>query len=177
MALVITKKQRRTILGLMTAGLIVIAVAVATLGGDSTETEAAAGLPDTPFELFDGGQATFEDFSGRPLVINFWASWCPACVAELPEFQAAHVEFGDEVTFLGIANADRRAPALDLAEQVGLTYELGDDPNGEVFRELGLIAMPSTIFVTADGEVLEVFGGQLTGQALADRINELIEAS
>ncbi|WP_420451732.1 TlpA family protein disulfide reductase [Ilumatobacter sp.] len=130
-----------------------------------------------PFELFDGGSTTFEQFEGAPLVINFWASWCPACVGELPEFQTVHEQRSDEVTFLGIANAGIRPAAVDLAEEVGLTYTLADDPTGELFREFGLIAMPSTLFVTPGGEILEVFAGQLNESALNERIDELVTAS
>jgi thiol:disulfide interchange protein len=54
-----------------------------------------------------------------------------------------------------------------------LTYTLADDPNGDLFRSLDLIAMPSTLFISPDGEVEEVFAGQLTGPALQERIDRL----
>jgi len=179
MTVVITQRQRRTTIGFLTMALVAVAAFALGIGrsNDSTTSADAELLPNAQFALFESGDASFDDFAGTPLVINFWASWCPACVAELPEFQEAHEEFGDQVTFLGVANADQRDAALDLAGDVGLTYQLADDPRGDVFRELGLFAMPTTLFVTAEGEVLEVFAGQLTGSALADRINELIAAS
>ncbi len=187
-SLVITKKLRRGIVGSALAALIAAVVSISAFGnsslvdrdseissaGSSGNGSEAAG--DT-FALFDGGEASFADFGGKPLLINFWASWCPACVAELPEIQAVHEQFGDEVTILGLANADQRGAAQALADEVGLTYILGDDPEGELFRSLSLIAMPSSIFVTADGQIQEVFGGQLNESALIDRINNLIEAS
>ncbi len=144
-----------------------------------TEPNEPAGppTPEIPFELFDGTSATFADFRGTPLVVNFWASWCPACVVELPEFQAVHERLGDEVTFLGFANADDRERAIALAEDTGVTYTLADDPNGEMFVEFGLFAMPSTVFVTADGIVHDTFGGQLDAEALSERIDELRAAS
>jgi thiol-disulfide isomerase/thioredoxin len=140
---------------------------------DDRGAASAADLPSTAFELFDGGETTLADFAGTPLVGNFWASWCPACVAELPEIQAVHERFGDDVTILGIANSDERGAALSLADDVGLTYTLADDPGGELFRELGLFAMPSTIFITADGEISEVFGGQLDEDGLLSRTEPL----
>ena len=98
-------------------------------------------------------------------------------MAELPEIQAVHEKYDDDVTIVGLANQDRRDSAVSLADEVGLTYTLADDPNGDLFRSLDLIAMPSTIFITSDGEILEVFGGQLNESALAERIQTLIEAS
>ncbi len=187
MAVVITQRQRYGIVGAAVLLLVVVTAGVWIAGGDdgseSAETAAASAgaveseLPTAAFELFDGGTTTFAEFEGRPLVINFWASWCPACVAELPEFQTVHEERGDSVTFLGLANADIRPAALDLAGDVGLTYTLADDPNGDLFREFGLIAMPSTLFISPDGQIVEVFGGQLDEAGLNDRIDALLEAA
>ncbi len=174
--LVVTRKQRHGIVGFALAALLTAVVAVSAFGNSSL-TAPSSELPSESFALFEGGEATLADFGGKPLVINFWASWCPACVAELPEVQAANGKYGDRVTVLGLANTDNRDAALDLAADVGLTYTLGDDPKGDLFRSLDLIAMPSTIFITADGEILEVFGGQLNEAGLAERIDNLIEAS
>ena len=179
--IVITRTQRRLVLA---AAVVVLVAAVAIIGsggsgGSSTAADATdrAAVPPTEFELFEGSSASFDDFAGKPLVINFWASWCPACVSELPDFQKVHEELGDDVTFLGMANADQRSAAESLAADVGLTYTLADDPDGELFRSLDLIAMPSTVFVTADGQISEVFGGQLTESSLVERIEAVQEAS
>ncbi|MDH3753443.1 MAG: TlpA family protein disulfide reductase [Acidimicrobiia bacterium] len=174
--LVITRKQRYRIVGASLGLLIAAVVAVSALGG-ARLTDEDGDLPTASFALFDGGDATFGDFGGKPLVVNFWASWCPACVAELPEIQDAHELYGDEVTIVGLANTDDRGAATELAGDVGLTYTLADDPTGDLFRSLDLLAMPSTVFITADGEIQEVFGGLLTESALAERIDDLIEAS
>ena len=176
---VITRTARRWIVvGALTA-LIALVAGIALVGGGSDEepAEAATPVPEVEFELFEGGTSSFADFRGQPLVVNFWASWCPACVAELPEFEKVHQDVSGEVRFLGLANADLRGPAEDLAEEVGLTYTLADDPQGDVFRQLGLLAMPSTVFVDADGDVVEVFSGQLDEAGLQERIDRLREAS
>jgi thiol-disulfide isomerase/thioredoxin len=178
--IVVTKRTRRGVLGVATLLFVAIIAGALALSGGDTVTDTAGGESDVPqatFALFDGGEATFADFEGKPLIVNFWASWCPACVAELPDFQAVHAEFGDEVTFLGMANADRREGALALADDVGLTYTLADDPEGELFREFGLISMPSTIFIDANGRIQDVFGGILNEPLLIERLEQLIEAS
>jgi cytochrome c biogenesis protein CcmG/thiol:disulfide interchange protein DsbE len=177
MTLTLTTRSRRTIVASSAAIVAAVIVAITVLGGGGSTTTAAEVPPDASFELFDGGQATFAQFEGQPLIVNFWASWCPACVAELPEFQSVHEQYEDQVTFLGLANSDQRQAALNLAGSVGLTYTLADDPSGDLFRSFDLIAMPSTIFIDANGEIVEVFGGQLTEEALADRLGELVEAS
>jgi len=170
--LTITRKLRRSIL----AGSLVVLIAVVALVA-TRPAPARSELPTIPLVLFDGTETVLASFEGKPMVINFWASWCPACVAELPDLEEAHQEFGNEVTFLGIANADRRVLADALAEEVGITYMLADDPDGDFFREFGLFAMPTTLFITADGQIHEVFGGQLDKQGIVDRVTELIAAS
>jgi thiol-disulfide isomerase/thioredoxin len=172
MALLVTRSLRRYILG-AAAAVLLTAVALLSLTGRSRVTSEASVLPTGELALFDGGTPTFADFEGKPLVINFWASWCPACVNELPEFQKVHEQFGDEVTFIGFANADRRDSAEALAAEVGLSYTLADDPDGSLFRSLDLIAMPTTLFVSSDGTVEEVFAGQLTESSLVERVERL----
>lgn len=175
-SLVITNRTRRLVVVAAVVALIATVVLVRVTASD-TVAVVESNLPSESFALFDGGETTLADFGGKPLVVNFWASWCPACVAELPELQAIHERFGDQITVLGIANADDRDSAIALAESAGLTYTLADDPKGELFRLLELIAMPSTIFITADGVIHEVFGGQLTENALVERIDKVIAAS
>ena len=177
MSVVVTRTQRRSVVAFAALVVLVGAVALNVSDRDSLTDRGRAGsereLPTAEFALFEGGEAAFADFEGQPLVVNFWASWCPACVNELPEFQQVHERNGDDVTFIGMANRDQRGAAEALAGEVGLTYTLADDPNGDLFRSLDLIAMPSTLFISPDGEVEEVFAGQLTGQALQERIDQL----
>ncbi len=178
---VISSALRRTIVGGALVSLVAAVALIATIGGSGSADEPATSasgaqseLPTQSFELFDGTEATFADFAGKPLVINFWASWCPSCVAELPEFEAVHQALGDEVQFLGIANADERSRGLELIEQTGVTYALGDDPDGALFRAFGNIAMPTTIFVSADGRIVDSFAGQLDERALVERVDRLL---
>ena len=178
---------RRALLGVI-AVLVVAGVALLAFTGDTDDTGgtddatadggvSASELPTAPFERFDGGEATFADFEGKPVVLNFWASWCPACVAELPEFEAVHRDLGDDVTFVGMANADLRGNAVAMADDIGLSYTLVDDPEGVFFAEFDLISMPSTVFITPDGRVHERFGGVLNETLLRQKIDELIAAS
>lgn len=176
--LVITRRWRRGVVALAAVILLAVVAVLNVDDGDSLTdagdtTTGGSGLPDDEFALFDGGKASFAEFEGKPLVVNFWASWCPACVNELPELQRVHERLGDDVTFLGIAQSDRRSAAEALAAQVGLTYTLADDPDGDLFRSLDLIAMPTTLFISADGELQDVFAGQLNEALLVERIDRL----
>jgi cytochrome c biogenesis protein CcmG/thiol:disulfide interchange protein DsbE len=158
-------------------GLVGVMVSVWRSGDDS-----AAAAPDDPapasdvsFVTFDGESMTLADLRGRPVVVNFWASWCPACIAEMPDFEAVHREFGDDVVFIGFAIQDDRRASEQLAEETGVTYTLVEDPPGDFFRAFDGIAMPTTVLLTAEGELAEKHSGLLTRDALSDKIGALLE--
>lgn len=143
------------------------------LGAD-TQPEPGAS-PEAAFVLYDGTPASFDDFDG-PLVVNFWASWCPACVVELPDFEAVSNELGDDVTFIGMnVLPDDRTAAEALIAETGVDYQLAEDDGGALYAEFGGIAMPTTVFIDADGNVVDVHSGTIFEQDLRDRISELFD--
>ncbi len=170
-------QRNKLIAAALVAAFVAVAavVAVTSLAGgdDAPATAAGPPLPDLAFERFDGTQASLADYRGRPLVINFWASWCPSCVAEMSAaFRPAQQELGDRVQFLGLDTQDERTAALRLVEETGVLFDLGDDPDGSLYVELGGLGMPFTLFVTADGAIAERHNGPLTRAQLTGKINE-----
>lgn len=130
--------------------------------------------PDSAFTWFDGAEGSLAGLQGKPTVLNFWASTCAACIAEMPEFEAVFQDIGDEVAFVGMNTSDRRFAADRLAAQTGVTYPLAEDPSGDVFRSLGLFVMPTTILLTENGEIGYVWSGILTEKELRILIDEHI---
>lgn len=129
-------------------------------------------LPDLTFQRFDGTEASLADYAGRPLVVNFWASWCAPCIAEMPAFESVHQTAGDQVAFLGLNVTDGEEPAATMIERTGVTYDLGRDPSGDVLADLGGVTMPTTVFVTADGIVAATHAGQLDEEELSASITD-----
>ena len=99
-------------------------------------------------------------------MINFFASWCPNCIAEMPEFERVHAILGDRVAFLGVSQSDARSASIDLANETGITYETAIDEQGAFFRAFGGLGMPTTVFIRPGGEIAEVWVGALNAQAL-----------
>lgn len=176
-----------------TAGLVAAALVAAACGGGSgsgaTDADAATGEGSAPppaarggepeptaeMETWDGRMATIAELrGGKPGVVNFWASWCPPCIGEMPEFEEVHQALGDEVVFIGVNTQDEPEKAAQFAEQTGVTYLLTRDPQGEWARTFGVIGMPSTYFITADGRIVEDHAGALTKASLEEMINELL---
>ena len=119
----------------------------------------------------DTAASIAERLDGRPTVVNLFASWCPPCIKEMPDFEAVHRQLGDEVAFLGVAVTDRPEDVTDIVEDTGITYPYTRDIRGDLAAAAEVRQMPSTIFVSADGEVVEVHAGAVD----ADELRELIE--
>lgn len=130
-------------------------------------------VPEASFVTLDGRTASFADYRGAPLVVNFLASWCVPCQDELPDFQRVHDEVGTRVTFLGLNPNDRVDDATAFVQRLGVTFDVGRDPNGELFEAFGVAGMPSTFFVSAEGEILGSAVGKLSDDALRSRLDEL----
>lgn len=151
------------------------AVDPASETADETEPEPVADgprPPDIEFTYFDGTTGTFDDFDGSPTVINFFAGWCAPCVAEMPEFEAAFQKFGGEVDFVGFAVRDTREESAALIEQTGVTYTIAEDTDQSIHFGFGGIAMPTTVFLDQNGNVVDVWIGILRGEDLEAIISE-----
>jgi len=117
-------------------------------------------------QLEGDGAIEYAAYADRPLVINFFASWCPNCIAEMPEFERVHGLLGDRVAFLGVSQSDARGASIDLARETGITYDTAIDERGEFFRAVGGVGMPTTIFVRPGGEIADVWVGALNADTL-----------
>ena len=140
--------------------------------GTGAESD-SAGVLAVEFSDFESGEpATLGEYEGVPLVVNLWAAWCPSCIHEMPDFEEVSQEYAGRVEFVGIGIDDDRGAAEQLVEETGVTYRLGIDDDGVFTGLLGAVAMPTTAFIGADGEVIEVRGGQLSADALRAQIEQ-----
>jgi cytochrome c biogenesis protein CcmG, thiol:disulfide interchange protein DsbE len=163
-------RNRRVFTGVAAAAVLILAIAAFGPVSEPADDPATSAI-DVPFEYLDGREANLSDFAGTPVVVNFWASWCPACVAEMPDFEQVHAALGDEVVFLGM-NMQETDPAAaeSLVAATGVSYELAVDPDGSIFNRFGGIAMPTTVFIGADGEVVTTHAGAIFADDLEDLI-------
>lgn len=125
------------------------------------------------YELFDGGARNLGHYLGTPLVVNFFASWCPPCITEMPDFQTVYEELADRVAFLGLSIDNDPDDALELIAATGVSYDIGWDTGAAVFEELGGLAMPTTVFISASGSVAEVHAGMLDRASLIELIESI----
>lgn len=125
-----------------------------------------APLPDATLEGFAGGEpVATTDLVGAPLVVNFWATWCPPCVEEMPAFQEV-ASTSEGVTFLGVNVQDNPTAAQAFVTDLGITYRLASDPAGAFYTEVRGFGMPTTLFVDPAGTIVFRHTGPLTAEEL-----------
>ncbi len=120
--------------------------------GDTADENSAEGFT---LETVDGtSKISLSDFKGKPVVLNFWATWCGPCKEELPLFEKMWNKFKDEgVVFLGVDVMDNRKNASEFIKNAGITYTNLYDQPGEVSSKYKVIALPATFFINKEGQV------------------------
>ena len=161
------------------------ASAVSDEGGSGTDTASKDLAPDFSFTLYQGesklGAATLNlsDLRGKPTVLNFWAGLCPPCRAEMPDLQRFYEEFGDQATLIGVdigqfLGLGNKSDARSLLNELGVTYPTGYTDDGSVARQYEVLGMPTTVFITSDGEVFKTWSGLLNQAVLAEVTTEML---
>ena len=118
--------------------------------------------------------ATLSD--GRPMLINFWFSNCQPCKREMPALQQAWASYGDKVRFIGVNTQDSESITRSFASDVGVEYELVRDPDGRFVTANGIATFPTTLFVRADGTIVEQVAGEISVDDLTRALSELMGA-
>lgn len=143
---------------------------------DGDAAKEGALVPD--FRLLDlDGNPVHLSALGKPAIINFWASWCPFCIEEMPDFQRLHAMIGDRVTLLGINRAESLGTARRFTDQTGVRYtvllDLDDDLGGRG-GPYQIIGMPTTLYVRADGRIDTVKIGFHSLEEMAELAGNLL---
>ncbi|HIE21766.1 MAG TPA: TlpA family protein disulfide reductase [Acidimicrobiia bacterium] len=162
-----SKRIYRLLIGAV-AALAAVVVAINLVTSDDPAPKELA--PQFALPNFEGETVRLTDFRGQPLVLNYWASWCLPCLAEMPDFEAMYQKHGDEVAFLGINLADDPVGAEYVLNDTGITYPVAVDADASTFEALGGFGMPTTVFIDSEGYILEMYTGALTAEELDDRI-------
>ncbi len=140
--------------------------------------------PNFRLETVDGRVVELADYRGdKQVILNFWATWCPPCVAEMPEFQAAFEQHSDDLVVLGV-NLTESQDAIQqfLDDEVDVSYPILLDPNGEVSSGYRLFTQPTTYFIDKQGEIAPIGGqpaknGAFTAAELEERVAELLSSN
>jgi cytochrome c-type biogenesis protein len=155
--------------------------------GAGEETEAQENkIPALDFELEDqfGNLHKLSDYEGKTIFLNFWATWCPPCRAEMPDIQRLYEEYDtegeDALIILGVAGPDTgneksREEIARFLEENGYTYPVLMDMDWSLFGGYGIQAFPTTFMIDREGNVFGYASGQLTYDMMKDIIHQTME--
>lgn len=158
-------------------------VAVPPAGGAPDDAGVSTGLvepgraslgepaPDFTLETPDRGRLSLSDFAGRPVVLNFWATWCRPCAVEMPYLQLAHAKYGDAAVYgdgalavVAVNVAEMSSVVAPFLEERGLTFPVALDLNSAVANQYRVFAYPTTYLIDRTGRVVNVRRGAFANQ-------------
>jgi cytochrome c biogenesis protein CcmG, thiol:disulfide interchange protein DsbE len=163
--------------GLFVVGLIWIWAARLQAAGNAQGLPPAPAVghpaPDFTLTTLDGTQVRLSELRGRPVVLNFWATWCPPCRGEMPQLEAASRRYADQVAVIGVNQVEPAGTVQAFANEVGLTYPIPLDSSGVASRLYGVRSLPTTFFIDRDGMIRQIQVGGLTEATLADMLRSV----
>jgi cytochrome c biogenesis protein CcmG, thiol:disulfide interchange protein DsbE len=146
----------------------------------SRPTAAVAYPPGTPapalrLQGLDGGRVDLAALRGRPVVVNFWATWCDPCVREFPLLRAAAASHRpDRLAVVGVLTNDRPVAARAFVRRHGATWPVALDPNAATATAWGAVGLPHTFFLRPDGTLASHQLGELTQAALDRQLAQIL---
>jgi thiol-disulfide isomerase/thioredoxin len=152
----------------------------ATDSEDETGQDNKLKAPD--FTVYDreGNSVKLSDFFGKPVIINFWATWCPYCVEEMPLFEEKYREYGEKVNFVMIdavdGNTETREKGEKFIEEGGFTFPVYFDTDGSAVYTYQAYSLPTSVFIDADGYIIAYQPGMLTPDMLQMGIDLILGA-
>lgn len=157
-----------------------LGLAVAVLAGCGLASD--AGAPEAPaaprFDLttLAGDRVTLDDLRGKAVVLNFWASWCVPCRAEMPYFEKTYRAYQDRgVVFVGAAVGDDLLSARGFVKELGVTYPVGLDEGGVIARAYQVAGLPSTFFIDRNGGLVRKWPGVISEDQLTALVGQVAE--
>ena len=185
--------RNRTALFIGTLIPLLLALLLAC-GGDSGGAASSSGEADDDREMaadfpiivtqgqdvLGGEQVGMASVVGsKPVVLNFWAAECPPCRAELPEFQKFYGEHRDEILVLGVDLGQftgQGTPELgrELLAELGVSFPAGYTEDSDVLPKYGVLGLPTTVFINADGTIHDKWTGALNEEVLIEKAEEML---
>lgn len=157
-------------------GLVTEDTTVSTEKDTQSESDTEKNIaPDFTVVDKDNEQVNLESFFGKPIVLNFWASWCGPCKSEFPEFQTAYEEYGEEIEFLMVNMTDGRRETKELADAFiqseGYSLPVYYDVNQDGAYTYGVYSLPTTYFIDSQGNLVAYAQGAIDMDTLKKGID------
>jgi len=143
----------------------------------ATRERARRATPEISLPTLEGRTFRLSEQLGKPVIVNFWATWCPPCRAELPAFEEVYKNHRNEgLVIVGVDIAEPQDVVTKFVADMGLTFPIALDSDGEALALYRVQGLPTTLFVGRDGTILDVtVGGPLTKAAIESKVTDLMK--
>jgi cytochrome c biogenesis protein CcmG/thiol:disulfide interchange protein DsbE len=181
------KRRRRIIIfcvvSLVNVGLLALLLSQLLTPASKVATDPLVGHAAPNFTLTvlhpDGSQGTLSpaDFKGKPVVLNFWATWCAPCKEELPLLEKTWQQEqaqGKDVVFLGVDFQEASNDAANFIQQYDISYQILLDTDGAATLKYGITGLPQTVFINRQSMVVSKVPGELTAKTLASGLQAIL---
>ena len=163
------------VLALAAAGLLLTRGSTKNELSSKPSLETRVPAPDFTLALLDGKTFHLGDHKGKPVMINFFASWCLPCREEMPVIEKIVREYQPKgVVFLGIAVDDTDAKMKDFVAKYGVTFPVGLDKTAAIQKSFGLYGIPTTYFIDKQGVINYFHSGSVTEELLQHELDKLL---
>lgn len=170
----------KKIVSLVLVLLLVCACTGCFMANGSTTDESVVYAPELTFLDSEGNTVKLTDYFGKPIVLNFWASWCTPCKSEMPVFQEKYEELCDRVTFLVVCVVDGMTETVESGQayidKMGYTFPVYFDTTNQAGSVYGVNAIPTSFFIAPDGAVLGYATGALSEEVFMEGIRRILPA-
>ncbi|OAT79406.1 TlpA family protein disulfide reductase [Desulfotomaculum copahuensis] len=145
-------------------------------GAPKTGTAVGEQAPDFTLGTIDGKKISLSSFRGRPVMLNFWATWCPPCQEEMPEIEKFYRQNGGKIQLLAVnltANEKSTDQVKQFLQSGGYTFPVLLDQNGDLARQYMIRYIPTSMFIDSGGIIRFAHTGPMTMQMLQEGLNKV----
>ena len=147
-------------------------------GSGASDSANATAAPEFTMTDTEGQTLTLADFRGKPVLLNFWSSWCGACASEMPAIQSAYEQYGDQIQFVAVnmtgMGGETETSALSLIQQNNYTFPVYFDVDSSAAVAFGVTSIPQTYLIDAEGNIIGGLRGAMSDNVLAEGIQMLL---
>ncbi len=168
-------KRRTMSVTLLLSGLLVFLLLLVPRGEADTTLIPGQAAPDFTLPAVDGGQVSLSSLKGKPVIVNFWASWCTPCRKEMPDFQQVYDRYKEQgLTVLGVNVGDAKVGVTDFRDQVKVNFPLLMDVETEVQTAYKIMPLPATFFIDRSGTIRAIYQYQMSSGQIEAEVLRLL---
>lgn len=162
----------------VSGGTLLVLLVLLSLPGQAGPQNVALGTPAPALALpaLDGGEVSLASLQGKPVLLNFWATWCPPCRKEMPLLESTYQRYrAAGLQVLAVNLAENPVTVRAFRDRYGITFPILLDADGKATERYRIIPLPTTFFIAGDGRVLDKVEGELDPVQLERLVTGLLQ--